>query len=147
MNKQFPAGWMITILTLIAYFSLGILLTGEVALFVGVLLLVLVVWFLFCKIRYRNLGNLELVMRMYADFKGTVERIKERVAEDEAPRRAAATRRRQVLTDRQSNRERRKTESSKEVPVDKKYTEMIERRVREAKAKQEQSEGQNETES
>ncbi len=147
MNQQFPAGWMIAILTLIAYFSIGILLTGEVALLVGVLLLVLVVWFLFCKIRYRNLGNLELVMRMYADFKGTVERIKERVAEDEAPRRAAATRRRQVLTDRQSNRERRKTESSKEVPVDKKYTETIERRVREAKAKQEQSEGPNETES
>ena len=147
MNQQFPAGWMIAILTLVAYFSLGLLLTGEVAQFVGVLLLVLVIWFLFCKIRYKDLGNLELVMRMYADFKGTVERIKERVAEDEAPRRAAATRRRQVLTDRQSNRERRKTESSKEVPVDKKYTEMIERRVREAKAKQEQSEGPNETES
>jgi hypothetical protein len=89
------------------------------------------------------LRNPELVMRMYADFKGTVERIKERVAEDEAPRRAAATRRRRVLTD----RERRKTESSKEVPVDKKYTEMIERRVRESRANQEQSEGPNEMES
>ncbi len=147
MNKQFPAGWLITILTLIAYFSLGILLTGEVALFVGVLLLVLIIWFLFCKIRYKDLGNLELVMRMYADFKGTVERIKERVAEDEAPRRAAATHRRQVLTDRERNRERRKTESSKEVPVDKKYTEMIERRVRESRANQEQSEDSNEMES
>ncbi len=147
MNKQFPAGWLITILTLIAYFSLGILLTGEVALFVGVILLVLVVWFLFCKLRYRNLGNLELVMRMYADFKGAVQRLIERVAEDEAGRKAASDRRSQVLTDRERNRERRKTESSKEVPVDKKYTEMIERRVREAKAKQEQSEGPNETES
>jgi hypothetical protein len=143
MNQQLPTGWMIAILTLIAYFSIGILLTGEVALFVGVLLLVLVIWFLFCKVRYKDLGNLELVMRMYADFKGTVERIKERVAEDEAPRRAAATRRSQVLTD----RERRKTESSKEVPVDKKYTDRIERRVRESRANQEQSEGSNETES
>ncbi len=147
MNKQFPAGWVIAILTLIAYFSLGILLTGEVALFVGVLLLVLVIWILFCKIRYKDLGNLELVMRMYADFKGTVERIKERVAEDEARRKAAADRRRRVLTDRERNRERRRTESSKEVPVDKKYTEMIERRVRESRANQEQSEGSNETES
>ena len=143
MNQQSLAGWVIAILTLIAYFSIGILLTGEVALFVGVLLLVLVIWVLFCKIRYKDLGNLELVMRMYADFKGTVERIEERVAEDEAPRRAAATHMRRVLTD----RERRKTESSKEVPVDKRYTEMIERRVREAKANQEQSEGSNETES
>jgi hypothetical protein len=146
MNQQSLAGWMIAILTLIAYFSLGILLTGEVALFVVVLFLVSIIWFLFCKIRYKDLGNLELVMRMYADFKGTVERIKERVAEDEAPRRAAATHRRRVLTDRERNRERRKTESSKEVPVDKKYTEMIERRVREARANQEQSEGSNEME-
>jgi|SRR5215210_2315032 len=143
MNKQFSAGWIIAILTLIAYFSLGILLTGEVALLFVVLLLVLVIWFLFCKIRYKSLGNLELVMRMYADFKGTVERIKERVAEDEASRRTAADRRSQVLID----RERRKTESSKEVPVDKKYTAMIERRVRESRANQEQSEGPNETES
>jgi uncharacterized membrane protein YccC len=147
MNQQFPAGWIIAILTLITYFSIGILLTGEVALFIGVLLLVLVIWFLFCKIRYKDLGNLELLMRMYADFTGTVERIKERVAEDEAGRKAAADRRRRGLTDRERNRERRKTESSNEVPVDKKYTDLIERRVREAKAKQEQSEGPNETES
>ena len=143
MNQQSLAGWVIAILTLIAYFSIGILLTGEVALFAGVLLLVLVIWVLFCKIRYKDLGNLELVMRMYADFKGTVERIKESVAEDEAPRRATASRRSRVLTD----RERRKTESSKEVPVDKRYTEMIERRVRESRANQEQSEGSNEMES
>ena len=98
----------------------------------------------FCHpMNHKTLGNLELVMRMYADFKGTVERIKESVAEDEAPRRATASRRSRVLTD----RERRKTESSKEVPVDKRYTEMIERRVRESRANQEQSEGSNEMES
>src|SRR3712207_1149714 len=104
MNQQFPAGWIIAILTLIAYFSIGILLTGEVALFIGVLLLVLVIWFLFCKIRYKDLANLALLMRMYADFTGTVERIKERVAEDEAGRKAAADRRRRGLTDRERNR-------------------------------------------
>jgi hypothetical protein len=142
MNKTFPAGWTIATLALMAYFFMAILLTGKVALSVTVLLLVLVIWFLTYKLKFRRLRNLELIMRMYTDFTGTLERVKERVAEDEARRRAAADRRSQVLTD----RERRKTESSKEVPVDKKYTEMIERRVREARANQEQSEGSNEME-
>jgi hypothetical protein len=143
MNKTFPAGWAIATLALMAYFFMAILLTGKVALSVTVLLLVLVIWFLTYKLKFRRLRNLELIMRMYTDFTGTLERIKERVAEDEARREAAADRRSQVLTD----RERRKTESSKEVPVDKKYTEMIERRVRESRANQEQSEGSNEMES
>ncbi len=142
MNKTFPAGWAIATLALMAYFFMAILLTGMVALSVTVLLLVLVIWFLTYKLKFRSLRNLELIMRMYTDFTGTLERIKERVAEDEARREAAADRRSQVLTD----RERRKTESSKEVPVDKKYTEMIERRVRESRANQEQSEGSNEME-
>jgi hypothetical protein len=142
MNKTFPAGWTIATLALMAYFFMAILLTGKVALSVTVLLLVLVIWFLTFKLKFRRLRNLELIMKMYTDFTGTLERIKERVAEDEARREAAADRRSQVLTD----RERRKTESSKEVPVDKKYTEMIERRVREARANQEQSEGSNEME-
>lgn len=142
MNKTFPAGWAIATLALMAYFFMAILLTGKVALSVTVLLLVLVIWFLTYKLKFRRLRNLELIMRMYTDFTGTLERIKERVAEDEARREAAADRRSQVLTD----RERRKTESSKEVPVDKKYTEMIERRVRESRANQEQSEGSNEME-
>jgi hypothetical protein len=143
MNKTFPAGWAIATLALMAYFFMAILLTGKVALSVTVLLLVLVIWFLTYKLKFRRLRNLQLIMRMYTDFTGTLERIKERVAEDEARREAAADRRSQVLTD----RERRKTESSKEVPVDKKYTEMIERRVRESRANQEQNEGTNETES
>ena len=143
MNKTFPAGWTIATLALMAYFFMAILLTGKVALSVTVLLLVLVIWFLTYKLKFRRLRNLELIMRMYTDFTGTLERIKERVAEDEARREAAADRRSQVLTDRES----RKTESSKEVPVDKKYTEMIERRVRESRANQEQSEGSNEMES
>jgi hypothetical protein len=143
MNKTFPTGWAIATLALMAYFFMAILLTGKVALSVTVLLLVLVIWFLTYKLKFRRLRNLELIMRMYTDFTGTLERIKERVAEDEARREAAADRRSQVLTD----RERRKTESSKEVPVDKKYTDLIERRVRESRANQEQSEGSNETES
>lgn len=143
MNKTFPAGWAIAILVLMAYFFMAFLLTGKVALSVTVLLLVLVIWFLTYKLKFRRLRNLELIMRMYTDFTGTLERVKERVAEDEARREAAADRRSQVLTD----RERRKTESSKEVPVDKKYTEMIERRVRESKANQDERESTNEMES
>ena len=144
MNKTFPAGWAIATLALIAYFFIAVLLTGEVSLSVTVLLLVLVIWFLTYKLKFRRLRNLELIMRMYTDFTGTLERIKERVAEDEARRRAAADRQRQVLMQRESRRADRPKESS---TADKKYTEMIERRVRESRANQEQCEGTNETES
>jgi len=93
---------------------------------------------------HKTSGNLELVMRMYADFTGTLERIKERVAEGEAPRRAAASRRRQVLMDRESRETDRPKESS---TADKKYTDLIERGDRETRAKQDHSEGSNQTES
>jgi hypothetical protein len=143
MNKTFPAGWAIATLALIAYFLIAVLLTGEVSLSVTVLLLVLVIGFLTYKLKFRRLRNLELIMRMYTDFTGTLERIKERVAEDEARRRAAADRERQVLMQRESRRADRPKESS---TADKKYTEMIERRVRESRANQDR-EGINETES
>jgi hypothetical protein len=144
MNKTFPAGGAIATLALIAYFLIAILLTGEVALAGTVLLLVLVIWFLIYKLKFRRLRNLELIMRMYTDFTGTLERIKERVAEDEARRRTAADRERQVLMQRESRRADRPKESS---TADKKYTEMIERRVRESRANQDKREGTNETES
>ena len=144
MNKTFPAGWAIATLALIAYFFIAILLTGEVSLSVTVLLLVLVIGFLTYKLKFRRLKNLELIMRMYTDFTGTLERIKERVAEDEARRRAAADRERQVLMQRESRRADRPKESS---TADNKYTEMIERRVRESRANQDKREGTNETES
>ena len=44
------------------------------------------------------------------------------------------------------NRETRRADTPKVFPVDKKYTDLIERRVREAKANQEQDEGTNKTE-
>jgi hypothetical protein len=144
MNKTFPAGWAIATLALIAYFFIAVLLTGEVSLSVTVLLLVLVIGFLTYKLKFRRLRNLELIMRMYIDFTGTLEKIKERVAEDEAKRRAAADRERQVLMQRESRRADRPKESS---TADKKYTEMIERRVRESRANQDKREGTNETES
>ncbi len=144
MNKTFPAGWAIATLALIAYFFVAILLTGEVSLAITVLLLVLVIWFLTYKLKFRRLRNLELIMRMYTDFRGTLERIRERVAEDEARRRAAVDRERQILMQRESRRADRPKESS---TADKKYTEMIERRVRESRANQDKREGTNEAES
>ena len=143
MSRHFLAGWLIVIVGLLAYFFIGLLLTKAVSLVVGVLFFVLISWFLIYKLRYRSVGNLELVRKMYADLKGAVERLKERLAKDEAPRRVATSRRRQALM----NRESRKTDSSKEVPVDKRYTETIERRVREARARQDQSKGINDRES
>ena len=144
MNKTFPAGWVIATLALIAYFFVAVLLTGEVSLAITVLLLILVIWFLTYKLKFRRLRNLELIMRMYTDFTGTLERIRERVAEDEARRRAAVDRERQILMQRESRRADRPKESS---TADKKYTEMIERRVRESRANQDKREGTNEAES
>ena len=144
MNKTFSAGWAIATLALIAYFFVAVLLTGEVSLAITVLLLVLVIWFLTFKLKFRRLSNLELIMRMYTDFTGTLERIRERVAEDEARRRAAVDRERQILMQRESRRADRPKESS---TADKKYTEMIERRVRESRANQDKREGTNEAES
>ena len=139
MNERFPNGWILAILTLIAYFSIGILLSGEAALLVGVLLLVLITWSIIYKAHYRkSLGNRELVVRMYDDFRGTVERIAEKVAQVEVKRRAAEH-------ERQTRRERRDRRVSstrtKEDPAVEKYAEMIENRVREAKVRQDQSEG------
>ncbi len=75
MNKQLLAGWLIVLLALLAYFSIAILLTGKVALTGGVLIFVLAVSFLIYKLTHRSLGNLELVRKMYADLKDTLERI------------------------------------------------------------------------
>ena len=89
------------------------------------LLFVLLIWFLIYKLRYKNLGNLEGVMTIYYDFAGAVDRVKERLAEGQTPRRAVADRRRQVLM----NRESRKTDTPKEFPVNRIYSNLIECRI------------------
>lgn len=82
----------------------------------------------------------KIVTKMYADVEGTVEGIKENVVEDKEPRRVAAAKS-------QSFMERRKAGRTEEAPsADKRYAEMIERRVREAKANRERGEVTNETE-
>ena len=138
MNKQLPTGWSITLLTLLFYFFLGLLLTGEAYTSAGVPVLVLIVWFLIYKFRHKSIGNIELVTMMYGDLKGAVERLIERAAEAESLRRAAESRRKQVLTERENKRADRPIEGD---TADKKYAKNIERRVREAKAKQDQGEG------
>ncbi|HVF00505.1 MAG TPA: hypothetical protein VNA27_04095 [Rubrobacteraceae bacterium] len=138
MNKQLPTGWSITLLALLFYFFLGLLLTGEAYTSAGVPVLVLIVWFLIYKLRHKSIGNIELVTMMYGDLKGAVERLIERAAEAESLRRAAESRRKQVLTERENKRADRPIEGD---TADKKYAEIIERRVREAKAKQDQGEG------
>ena len=137
MNKQLPTGWSITLLTLLSYFFLGLLLTGEAYTSAGVPVLVLIVWFLIYKLRHKSIGNIELVTMMYGDLKGAVERLIERAAEAESLKRAAASRRKQVLTERENKRADRPIEGD---TADKKYAEIIERRVREAKVKQDQGE-------
>lgn len=138
MNKQLPTGWSITLLALLFYFFLGLLLTGEAYTSAGVPVLVLIVWFLIYKFRHKSIGNIELVTMMYGDLKGAVERLIERAAEAESLRRAAESRRKQVLTERENKRADRPIEGD---TADKKYAKNIERRVREAKAKQDQGEG------
>ena len=106
MNRRFTArfvaGWLILTLALLAYFSIASLLTGEVYTSVGVLFFILLIWFLIYKLRHESLRNVGFIKRMYADSTGAVERLKERLAEDEASRRAAADRRRQVLINQES---------------------------------------------
>ncbi len=143
MNQKFLAGWVIVILVLLAYFFTAILLTREVALPVGVLLFVLLIWFLIYKLRYKNLGSLEVVLKMYADLKDALERIKERVAEQEAPRRSAEDHERQAPISRES----RRAATPKEFPVDRTYADLIERRIRESRARQDRIEGTNDRES
>ncbi len=142
MSKHFFAGWLIVLLALLAYLFIAVLLTGEAYTSVGVLLFILVIWLLTYKLRYKSLGNLELAKKMYADFTGAVERLKERLAEGDAPRRAEASRRRKIV-----DRESRRAGTPKPFSVDRTYADLIERRIRESQARQDQSEGSNDTES
>jgi hypothetical protein len=146
MNNQLSTGWITAILTLIAYFAIGILMTGEVALLIGVLLLVLVAWFASYRVRYKTAGNLELATRAYADFKEAVERIVERVAQREAQRRAAVDSERQARIERgrQARIERGGTRARSSRPTDEdpavgRYADIIESRVREAESHRDQS--------
>lgn len=130
MKKQFTAAWALVVSVLMAYLLLGILLTGEAAPVIGVLCLVLVTWFVVYKSKYKSLRNRRLITKMYDDLKGALERAKERIAQEEDQRRAAAEHEMQV----HMNRERRRANRPRrEDPVTSEYADMIENKVRKAR--------------
>ena len=133
MNGRFPPGWVPAVSALAAYLFLATSLTGEAKLPVGVLLAVLIVWFSAYRLRHRELGNRQTVSRMYSDLDGAIEGMVEklRVANERARETAAAQDERLARMERRSRERASRTEEDPSVG---RYTEMIERRVREAEA-------------
>ena len=105
MDKRFTAVRVLVVSVLAAYLLLGALSTGGVALPIGVLLLGLILWFSVYRFRHNGLGNRELVTKMHADLKGTLERIEERMAQEEAQRRAAEEHEERARVEREKRRQ------------------------------------------
>lgn len=144
MDKQFPTGWVLAVWVLASYLLLGTLSAGGAAPPVLVLLLVLLLWFLVYAFRHRGLGNRKLVRRMHADLEGTLEGLKERVAQQEAHRLATLEHEEQARLEQERRRaegERRRASSPTRDPAVGKYAEMIESRVREHERSGRGSEG------
>ena len=145
MDKRFTIGWVFVVSVLGAYFLLGISSTGGVISPASVLVLVLVLWFSVYKLRHKGLGNRELVTKMRADLEGTLEGIKEKLAQQEARRLATLEHEEQTRLDqerRRAERERRRASGPTRDPAVSKYAEMIESRVRERKRTGQESERQ-----
>jgi hypothetical protein len=99
-----------------------------------VLLLVLLLWFSVYAFRHRGLGNRKLVRRMHADLEGTLEGLKERVAQQEAHRLATLEHEEQARLEQERRRaegERRRASTPTRDPAIGEYADMIESRVRE----------------
>ena len=92
MDKRFPAAQALIVSVLATYFLVGTLSTGGVAAPLGVLVLVLVLWFSLYRFRHQDSGNQELLAKMRSDLERTLEGIAERLAQEEAQRRAASKR-------------------------------------------------------
>ena len=136
MDKRFTAVRVLVVSVLAIYLLLGALSTGGVALPIGVLLLVL---------RHKGLRNRELVTKMHVDLKGTLERIEERMAQEEARRRAAEEHEERARMEREKRRvegERRKASIPARDPSVSRYAEMIENKVREGERTIRGSKGQ-----
>jgi len=133
MDKQFLTGWVLAVWVLASYLLLGTLSAGGAAPPVLVLLLVLLLWFLVYAFRYRGLGNRKLVRRMHADLEGTLEGLKERVAQQEVHRLATLEHEEQARLEqeRRAEGERRRASTPTRDPAVGKYADMIESRVRE----------------
>jgi hypothetical protein len=134
MYKRFTIGWAFVVSFLAVYFLLGILSTGGVAPPASVLILVLILWFSVYKLRNKGLGNRGLVKKMHADLEGTLEGIKERMAQQEARRLATLEHEEQARLERERRRaegERQRASSPTRDPAVSEYAELIESRVRE----------------
>jgi membrane protein implicated in regulation of membrane protease activity len=134
MGKRFTAVRVLVVSVLAAYLLLGALSTGGVALPIGVLLLVFILWFSMYRVRHKGSGNRELVTKMHADLKGTLKRIEKRIAQEEAQRRAAEEHEERARVEREKRRvegERRKASITARDPAVSRYAEMIENKVRE----------------
>jgi len=144
MDKRFTAVRVLVVSVLAVYLLLGALSTGGVALPIGVLLLGLILWFSVYRFRHNGLGNRELVTKMHADLKGTLERIEERMAQEEARRRAAEEHEERARVEREKRRvegERRKASITARDPAVSRYAETIENKVREGERTTRGSEG------
>jgi len=144
MDKQFPTGWVLAVCVLASYLLLGTLSAGGAAPPVLVLLLILLLWFLVYAFRHKDLGNRGLVTKMRADLEGTLEGIKEKMAQQEARRLATLEREEQAQLERERRRaegERRRASTPTRDPAVAKYAEMIESRVREHERSGRGSEG------
>jgi hypothetical protein len=137
MDKRFPAVRTLVVSVLAAYFLIGTLSTGGVAAPIGVLVLVLVLWFSVYRVRYKGFGSRGLVAKMRADLERTLEGIEERLAREEAQRRAAKEHEERAHAERELRRANRPAKD----PTVGKYAGIIESRVRESEQVRRESEG------
>jgi predicted Holliday junction resolvase-like endonuclease len=137
MDKRFPAAQALVVSVLATYFLVGTLSTGGVAPPLGVLFLVLVLWFSLYRFRRKDSGNQELLAKMRSDLGKTLERIEERLAQEEAQRRAAEEQKERAQVEREMRRANRLVRD----PAVGKYAGMIEDRVRESEQTRREFEG------
>src|SRR5215207_8238330 len=104
MYKRFSAARVLIVSGLAAYLLLGSLSLGGMGPPIGVLFLVLVLWFSVYRFRHKALTNRELVTKMRADLKEMLQGIEERMAREEAQRRAAEEHERRVRVEREKRR-------------------------------------------
>jgi hypothetical protein len=134
MDKRFSATWVLVVSVLAAYLLIGTPSTGGVVAPIGVLFLVLVLWYSVYRFRHRSFTNRELVTKMPVDLKGALEGIEERIAQEEAQRRAEEENEERLRVEREKRRAegvRKRASRPARDPAVSRYAEMIENRVRE----------------
>ena len=134
MYKRFTDVRVLVVSVLAVYLLLGIFSTGGVVPPASVLVLVVVLWCSVYKLRHKGLGYREITTKMKVDLEGALEKIKERIAQEEDRRRVAEEHEEQARVERErrrAERERRRASSSPKDPAVIKYADMIESRVRE----------------